>query len=132
MRALVFQQLLNAPKVLDPDLCVESARKAVDMAPDRYPNHLTLAWAYAAAGRWTDAKKALDVARGHRSADEIPAMETFVLAMIRHGQGDIDQARALYQEGVASRPQRGPGDWTYDRLRPQLEAMFGPAAPSKP
>ena len=125
LNGLVHYQLLNAPKILDPALCVETAHKAVDLVPDEWWYHVTLAWTYTAAQCSGDAENGLlGQARRHRPADKVRPLETFILAMIRNGQGDAKQARSLYEDGVAMQERSGDLEWTYNRLRPQLKALF--------
>jgi tetratricopeptide (TPR) repeat protein len=111
------------PKLLPPEIAVEFARKAVELASEDGKSWNTLGVAQLRAGNWKESINALqkskDLSKGGDSFD------WFFLAMAHWRQGDKDEARKWYNQGVQWMEKHQPRNEELRRFRAEAAGLLG-------
>jgi tetratricopeptide (TPR) repeat protein len=109
------------PKLRDPPMAVELARKAVDLDPNRGDCWKTLGAALYRAGEWNAVMEAL------RKANRINenGANYFLLAMAHWQEGDRDQARQWYDRAVQWMEKNKPGFEELRHIQAEATALLG-------
>jgi eukaryotic-like serine/threonine-protein kinase len=110
-------------KSRDPGRAVASARKAVELGPEKGAFWNTLGVAAYRAGDWAEARTALakSMALG-RGGD---AFDWFFLAMAHWQRGEREEARKWYQQAVAWAEKHRPRDEELRRFRGEAAELLG-------
>jgi eukaryotic-like serine/threonine-protein kinase len=111
------------PQIRQPAEAVKLARRAVELAPEKWNNWATLGVAHYRVRDWDSALKALE-----RSSELNPGAagdRSFFLAMAHWRKGDKDQARQCYDTAVDWMERNKPQDDEYLRLRTEAAAVLG-------
>jgi serine/threonine protein kinase/tetratricopeptide (TPR) repeat protein len=105
---------------------LELARKAVDLAPQKWESWNTLGVAYFRNGHWSEARKALLTAIEKKPGDN--AFDGFFLAMTLWRQGERPAALDALQKAEDWRIRNRPDDSELLRFRAETEQLIGPFA----
>jgi tetratricopeptide (TPR) repeat protein len=106
----------------DPSSAVTSARKAVEVAPERGEFWNTLGVALYRAGDWTEARTALLKSTSIRGGGD--SFDWFFLATAAWQQGNRDQAREWYDRAVEWMERNRPKDEELIRFRREAEELL--------
>ena len=99
----------------DPRRAVESAKKAVELAPRQGVSWQTLAWAEYRAGNWKAAVTAMEKVQALGSAGD--SFESFLLALAHWQLGDKEQSRKWYDRAVEWMEKNQPRNEELRRFR---------------
>jgi tetratricopeptide (TPR) repeat protein len=109
-------------KLRDPRRALESAKKAVELAPKQRHYWQTLAWAEYRAGNWKNAVTAAEKVEALGSASD--SFEWFVLAMAHWQLGEKDKARSWYDRAVEWTDKNQPKDEELRRFRAEAAELL--------
>jgi len=110
-------------KLRPPELAVEFARKAVELASEDGNVWSTLGVAQYRAGDWKESINALQKSKDLRKGGD--SVDWFFLAMA-HGQlGHKDEARRSYDRAVAWMDRNNPDDEDLRRFRTEAAELLG-------
>jgi serine/threonine protein kinase/tetratricopeptide (TPR) repeat protein len=113
----------SALNLRDPERAVESAKKAVELAPTHGNYWNTLGAAHYRAGQWKPAvqalNKSMDLQKGGDSSD------WFFLAMAHWRLGEEDQARRWYDRAVQWMDKNNPKNDELRRFREEAVELLG-------
>jgi tetratricopeptide (TPR) repeat protein len=98
----------NDQQVRQPVLAIDSAKRAVDLAPDDGKHWAALGMAYYRAGQWEAALQPLQEASKHRQPGG--RIDLFFLAMAHGRLGRREEGRKWYERAEAWRRQNAPKD----------------------
>jgi tetratricopeptide (TPR) repeat protein len=107
----------------DPSGAVDTAKKAVELAPQVGSCWNTLGIAYYRLGRWQESVDALQKAGGLRSGGD--SFDWFFLAMARWQLGDKEQARTWYDRAVQWMEKHQPQGEELIRFRAEAAELLG-------
>jgi tetratricopeptide (TPR) repeat protein len=109
------------PELRDPPMAVQMARKAVQLAPDRYEPWITLGVALHRNGEWGDAVEALQKSNQiHENASSC-----IFLAMAHWQLGDKEKAGPYFRKAVELMDKDKPVDKENLRHRAEAAALLG-------
>ena len=111
------------PKVRDPRRAVETAKKAVQLAPTEGAYWNTLGAAHYQAGAWKAAVEALMKSVQLRKGGD--SFDFFFLAMAHWQLNEKDKARAWYDQAVAWMDKNSPQDEELKRFRAEAAVLLG-------
>ena len=109
-------------KVRDPQRAVESAKKAVELAPKDCNCWGTLGTAQYRAGNWKAAVQALDKSRELRQGGD--SFDWFFLAMTHWQLGSMDEARKWYEKAVEWMDKNAKENDELRRFRREAEELL--------
>jgi tetratricopeptide (TPR) repeat protein len=116
----------------DPEAAVSYARRAVELAPEDGNDWNTLGVAYYRAGKWQDAKRALERAMNLRHGGD--SFDWFFLALVQHELGQPEEARQWYEKATRWYHQNKRDDPELHRFHAEAARELGlpTLAPSQP
>jgi tetratricopeptide (TPR) repeat protein len=116
----------------DPEAAVGYARRAVELAPESGNDWNTLGVAYYRAGKWADAKSALERSMNLRHGGD--SFDWFFLALVAHKLGQPDEAHRWYEKATHWYHQNKRDDRELHRFQAEAARELGlpTLAPSQP
>src|SRR5439155_14572144 len=114
---------LHGSSTSPPEIAVEFARKAVDLASEDGKVWNTLGVAQLRAGNWKESINALQKSKDlHKGGD---SFNWFFLAMAHWHLGENDKARKCYNQGVQWMEKNQPENEELRRFRAEAAALLG-------
>jgi serine/threonine protein kinase/tetratricopeptide (TPR) repeat protein len=110
-------------KLRPPEIAVEFARKAVELAPEDGNFWSTLGVAHVRAGKWQESLSALQKSKELRKGGN--SVDGFFLAMAHWHLGDKDEARKWYSQGVQWLEKHEPRNDELRRFRAEAAELLG-------
>lgn len=107
----------------DPEAAVGYARRAVELANDNGNDWNTLGVAYYRAGKWQDAKTALERSMNLRNGGD--SFDWFFVALVYHQLGQPEEARQWCEKAVRWFQQQKPYDPELPRFQAEAARELG-------